>query len=126
MNYRNFSQELLDAQKRGAIIVCSAAPYEGTQVHHAPRRLRDPRPWTFTENGPSYDGMYRYSGRECHAEYGHWVGQQLWYTTPENGPILVDVNHVDRREGTAQIKAGHWDRVSTVPLDKLSKSYPAR
>lgn len=68
MARRNYSAELLAAQENGQKIVCSMAPYEGDEVAYAPRRLRDPRPWTFTETASAaYHGMFRYTGRECHA-----------------------------------------------------------
>lgn len=89
--YRNYTQELLTAQKRGAVIVCSAAPYEGTQVHYAPRRSRDPQPWTFLENGSSYDGMFRYSGRFCHATWTHYgVDRILCGARAADGIRIVD------------------------------------
>lgn len=90
-NYRNYTQELLTAQKRGAVIVCSAMPYEGTQVHYAPRRSRDPQPWTFLENSPSYDGMFRYSGRFCHATWTHYgVDRILCNTRVVDGIQITD------------------------------------
>lgn len=61
---RNFTRELLKAQHEGARIVCSVAPYEGHAVNYAPRTTRDPQPWVLTGS----QGLFRYSGRECHAE----------------------------------------------------------
>lgn len=70
MARRNYTQELRDAEAQGAVIVCSMHPYDGMPMAYAPRRLRDPLPWVpadqYTRSG-SYDGMWRYSGRECHA-----------------------------------------------------------
>lgn len=91
MARRNYSKELHDAEKNGAQIVCSVAPYEGTQVHYQPRRPRDPKPWTFTENGRSYRGQFRYSGRECHAKWMHYgVNLILCGTRAADGVQLTD------------------------------------
>lgn len=129
MARRNYSQELQEAKRRGAVIVCSVAPYDGTEMAYAPRRARDPLPWVpadqYTPSG-SYDGMYRYGGRFCHATYTHYVDQEMWYMNEHYVCVLVVVNQVDEKTGTAQVKADHWNRLSTVPLDKLFKSYPSR
>lgn len=72
---RNFSAELHAARKRGETVVCSLAPNMDDPVVYAPRTQRDPRPWvlaSFTDEPATgeysaYNGMHRYSGRECHA-----------------------------------------------------------
>lgn len=65
---RNYTAELLSEQKRGKTIVCSVAPYDGMPMAYAPRTRRDPRPWAPADVAHSaYNGMYRYTGRECHA-----------------------------------------------------------
>lgn len=125
-NYRNYTQELLTAQKRGAVIVCSAAPYEGMRMIYAPRRDQDPLPWAFADIG-SRCGTWRYSGRFCHAEYDHWIGQQMWYLRPGALiAVLVDVVAVNRRTGFADIRHTDNPSVFPVPLFELNKSYPAR
>lgn len=130
MARRNYTQELQEAAQRGAVIVCSVAPYDGMPMGYAPRRVRDPLPWCpvdqVTRSG-SYDGMWRFSGRYCHAEYGHWEGQQMWYRrTGSLAAILVDVVTTDRRAGTAYVKGPGWATAATVQLSELSQSYPTR
>lgn len=57
---RNYTQELLKAQREGKTIVISLQPYDGIPVRYEPRHTKDPLPWVA-------DLPYRFSGRECHA-----------------------------------------------------------
>lgn len=62
MSKRNYTRELRRAQEQGAKIVCSVAPYEGTEVEYDTGFARShPQPWLVPGTG------IRYSGRECHA-----------------------------------------------------------
>jgi hypothetical protein len=56
---RSYTDRLLTAQRNGAVIVCSMAPWQGQEVTHDPRHPRDGEPWTVAG--------YRFSGRFCHA-----------------------------------------------------------
>jgi hypothetical protein len=105
--------------------VCSAAPWEGHPVAYAPRRVRDPLPWVLTGKSQD-DPYYRYGGRFCHSVHG-MLHEHVWYA-PSNArhgepdyvpPALVYVSDVDEKAGTAQVKADHWEQISTVTLDRL-------
>jgi hypothetical protein len=61
MSTRNYTQELLKAQREGAKIVVSLQPYAGREATYQPRSIHDSLPWV-TEGAP-----YRFTGRECHA-----------------------------------------------------------
>lgn len=68
MARRNYSAELLKLKDQGKTVVCSVQPYEGLPMVYQPRRPRDPLPWVPAEfEGGRYEGMWRYSGRQCHA-----------------------------------------------------------
>jgi hypothetical protein len=60
MAKRNYTQELLQKQNKGMVIVISLQPHDGLPVRYEPRSTRDPLPWVA-------DLPYRFSGRECHA-----------------------------------------------------------
>lgn len=67
---RNFTAELKKAQEQGAKIVCSMAPYEGEEMVYQPRKQGDPSPWV-RKSGST---LFRYSGRECHAQWAEGTG----------------------------------------------------
>jgi len=124
MARRNYSAELLTAQKNGQKIVCSMEPYAGVPMVYSPNRLRDPRPWRFEENaGAQYHGMFRYSGRECHAVHP-LTGQYFSYTvTGESGAddltFRVKITHIDPDTATAQVRADHWRKSVEIGTDRL-------
>jgi hypothetical protein len=60
MAKRNYTRELLKAQREGKTIVISLQPHDGIPVRYEPRHATDPMPWVA-------DLPYRFSGRECHA-----------------------------------------------------------
>lgn len=118
MARRNYSAELLKALENGQKIVCSMAPYEGDGMVYNPRRLRDPRPWTFAENsGAPYHGMFRYSGRECHAVHP-LTGQYFSYTVGE-ATVHARVTHIEPATATAQVRADHWAKSVEIGTDRL-------
>jgi hypothetical protein len=125
MARRNYSEELRAAQDAGRKIVCSVQPWEGFLMEYRPRRNRDPRPWLMKGYNPD-DPYYRYGGRFCHAVHG-MLREHVWYAPSDvaygqdgyTAPVLVYVSHVDENENTAQVKADHWNSVSTVKLDRL-------
>lgn len=49
MTTRQFTQELLKAQRKGMVVVASLLPADGLRVEYRPRRKFDPAPWTRTD-----------------------------------------------------------------------------
>lgn len=121
MARRNYSAELLAAQKNGQKIVCSVAPYDGVPVVYSPNRLRDPRPWRFEENaGAQYHGTFRYSGRQCRAV--HPLTGQYFDHVPNGGygtPVRVKVRHLNPTTSTAEVRADHWAKSVGIGTDRL-------
>jgi hypothetical protein len=68
MSKRNYTRELRRAQEQGAKVVCSVAPYEGTEMAYRPLKKGDPKPWVPVGQKSSLT-PFRYSGRECRAAW---------------------------------------------------------
>lgn len=73
MTIRRFTAELLAAQADGHLILCSADPWHGYPVRHAPRRTGDPEPWLL-QDVTAHGAPVRVSGRDCHSVPGRQGG----------------------------------------------------
>jgi len=104
---RAYSKELLKAQAEGAKIVRSIGPVSDGEVVYSPRRKGDPQPWLLKTDT---SGAWRYSGRECHAEWGP-DGKPVALTETQEHIVKCLVDRGDWYPGCGW----HWaNRSSTI------------
>jgi hypothetical protein len=104
---RNFTAELKKAQEQGAKIVCSMAPYEGYEMVYEPRKTGDPSPWKLKAGSD-----FRYSGRECHADWPEGTGPKPDLTDTQQ--LVLDAL---RRNNDGVWRPGYgwvWENRSTT------------